>query len=590
MAQGAKIKDINIMIGCPEDAEQYIPAIKKGIENFNIKYGKEYKVHFVSKHYKDDTHSAQGNPQDVINKQLCDSCTLLIAIFYMSAGSANATLQTGTFAEIDYFRQAKKNAFVFEFKGKAVINMRNQQQVEQLGQLIKVLKDKRERILFAEYNDYNGLTEEVEKQLLTYYKKERTRPHRKKNKEKSASAEKNELQMHMDYHMRQFDTRNWLRENFSFYSKSQNLIDGIKEDGSVQYYIGKKERYRTTPTASVLEALYLGELIPCSVCQKMQDWVYSSREDPCDEPDKSKNEKNGHEPEPCDQYGWSWNEGVSVWATSKALNTLIGTGYYKRPDICNDLEICKVTCSALAWLVDQAYENGGWGFQKVIGLPDCAPSVTMTALTLTAITQFLNASDNGSGIVLDNTLEYKLSEAKRKGIQYLLDTKKEDANKIYWEYNGKPSLTGTVWVLDFINVGQKSETGELYHLREKIKKFCLDKIPCTEDELDRYQEEVYFTGGKTKYKDIPKNSKFYSYMPYHIGALLRAGVDPDNEHILTCIRGLIMGRDDYWKGTDRSAGAHQRASCFVIAMALSVIAEWTRNKQLKIMSLENKGL
>ena len=585
MANKTKIKTVNVMVGCPEDAEQFIPAIREGIANFNKNFEKSYKVHLECQHYKGNTHSAQGNPQDIINKQLCDRCELLIAVFYMSAGSANATGKPGTFEEIDYFGKAKKNAFVFEFTGEATITMGDRQQCAQFRELIQQLAANKDKILFAHYEDSAGLTKEVEKQLSIYYKKyyenegkASTKSRRKQNTRAPASPEKNVLQAHMCYHMRQFDFRNRVENGFSFYDKSQDLIDGIKENGSVQYYVRKNERYRTTPTASVLEALYLGGLIPCSVCYKMQDWVYSSRTDPGDEPNKLKNGEIGHKPDDCDQYGWSWNEGVSVWATSKALSTLIRTGYYKRQDIRDNPEICKTTREALSWLAEQAYDNGGWGFQKATNLPDCAPTVTMTALTLTTITQFLNAEDNRSGIKLGDDLEKKLSEAKQKGIQYLLETKKEDAETVYWEYNGVPSLTGTVWVLDFINIGKKNEAGDLYHLRKKIKKFCLDKLPSTKDELDRYQEEVYFTGGETKYKDIPKNKKFYSYMPYHIVVLLRAGVDPDDKHITTCIKELLTG-DDYWKGTDRSAGAHQRASCFVIAMALCAISEWIRVKQ-----------
>lgn len=580
-----KKRNVNIMIGCPEDAEKFIPAIKEGIENFNQKYGESYKIHLEDHHYKRDTYSAPENPQEAINKQLCDSCDLLIAIFYISAGSANATCEPGTFAEIEYFKQNNKNAFVFEFKGTATIDMGNSQQVDQLRGLIEALKKGKKEIFFAEYKDAVELTKEVENQLSIFYKnkniRQRNAPRHKTNKSRGTPApvENNELQTHMHYHMSQFDARNKLENGFSFYSKSQNLINGIREDGSVQYYVGKNERYRTTPTASVLEALYLGDLIPCSVCHKMQDWVYSSRTDPSDEPDKSKSGTKGHVPDDSDQYGWSWNEGVSVWATSKALGILIRTGYYKRQDIRNNLEICDVTRRALSWLADQAYENGGWGFQKDNDLLDCASSVTMTALALTTITQFLNAEDNKSGIKLGNDLEKKLSDAKQKGIQYLLNSKKEDGDKVYWEYNGKPSLTGTVWVLDFINIGRRNEAGGLYFLRKKIKAFCLNMLPDTKDKLEHYQDEVYFTGGKTKYKNIPKNQKFYSYLPYHIVVLLRAGVDPDNAHITTCINALIKG-DDYWKGTDRSAGAHQRASCFVIAMALCVISEWIKTKRI----------
>lgn len=575
-----KLRKKKVMIGCPEDAERYIECVKQGIKDFNSDFGKKYNVELEPTHYKSDMYSTQDNPQKAINEQLCNSCDLLIAIFYLSAGTAEATPKTGTFEEIDYFKNKNRNAFVFCFSGNVNVDLGNEQKREQLKNLLNVLKENQKSILFENYKNENELAQKVKRNLKNFF--ELNNPQKNSPRIKNNKAVKihnrNELQLQMECCMRQNDSWNWMAPQFSFYSKSMKLIDGIREDGSVQYYVGKKERYRTTPVASVLEALYLGALIPESVCRKMQDWVYKSKEDPCDEPNKLKTEETGHKPDDCDQFGWSWNEGVSVWATSKALNTLIMTDYYKREDICNNSEIHGVTCKALNWLADQAYDNGGWGFQKAEDLVDCAASVTMTALTLTTITRFLLATDERNGITLDDDLENKLSEARKKGIDYLLNTKKEKDNKVYWEYNGFPSLTGTVWVLDFINVGKRRETGDLYPLKDKILNFCLENIPSTDDELERYQEEVYFTGGKTKYKKIEKNNKFYSYMPYHIAVLLQAGADPDDKHIMTCIMGLISGKEDYWIGTDRSAGAHQRASCFVIAMALSVIAVWMKRK------------
>lgn len=575
-----KLRKKKVMIGCPEDAERYIESVKLGIKEFNEEYRNTYNVVLETSHYKSDTYSTQDNPQKAINRQLCDSCDLLIAVFYMSAGTAEATNKTGTFEEIDYFKNKDKNAFVFCFTGNANVDLGNKQKREQLNNLLNVLKENQKGIFYADYQNENELAQKVKRNLKNYFElnKSKRKSPRNKNNKAVKTLNRNELQLHMECCMRQNDSWNWMAQQFSFYSKSMKLIDGIREDGSVQYYVGKKERYRTTPVASVLEALHLGALIPESVRRKMQDWVYNSKEDPCDEPNKLKTEETGHKPDDCDQFGWSWNEGVSVWATSKALNTLIMTDYYKREDICNNQEIHEVTCKALNWLADQAYDNGGWGFQKAENLVDCAASVTMTALTLTTITRFLLATEERNGIALDDNLENKLSEAKKKGIDYLLNTKKEIDDKVYWEYNGSPSLTGTVWVLDFINVGKRRETGDLFPLKDKILNFCMENIPSTDDELERYQEEVYFTGGKTKYKKIEKNNKFYSYMPYHIAVLLQAGADPDDKHIMTCIMGLISGKEDYWIGTDRSAGAHQRASCFVIAMALSVIAVWMKRK------------
>lgn len=150
---------------------------------------------------------------------------------------------------------------------------------------------------------------------------------------------------------------------------------------------------------------------------------------------------------------------------------------------------------------------------------------------------------------------------------------------VYWKYDGKPSLTGTVWVLDFINIAQKQEAGELYRRRREIKDFCISRLPADTREYEEYKEEVYFVGGDTKYKNIKKYRKFYSYLPYHIPVILQSGVNlkkEDHIRIEVCIRALTKGNEDFWIGRESGDGDFQPPTCFVRAMALSVVAFWMR--------------
>ncbi len=573
------LKKKKIMLGCPEDAEIFLEPIKEAIKRFNDENSEKFKISLELNHWKEQAHSSAENTQSAINKQLCDTCDCLIALFYKTCGHALTSRKPGTFMEIEYFRNCGKQVFLFKYEGTLEVDLSNHAETDEIKKYFNMLEKEKKNLFFSTYNNKEDLKSKIVKELCTYFGRTK-----KGNSSTKTTKRKHNysVQEQMREHIRFFDkwlavdSRKW---SFSFLEKAENLIEGMQDDGSVQYYIGKTERFRTTPTASTLEALYLADFLPTEVCKIMQDWVYNSRQDTCDEPGTA--EKSvGHKPDDKDQPGWSWNEGVSVWATSKALDTLILTKYYERDDVCKNQEIIKTTRAALEWLAEQQYPSGGWGFQYAPEKAACEESVTMTALALRVITRFLFASPQNKHLSFDNNLERKLSVAKSKGINYLIKNKKTDKNGyVFWEYDGKPSLTGTVWVLDFLNLAVGWEAGELNKYREEIAKFCINSLPSTPQEYEGYNEEVYFVGGETKYKTIEIYSKFYSYMPYHIPVILNSGghfSESELKNVEVCMLALIKGKDEYWNGTDKSLGNYQHPSCFVRAMALYVVAFWMK--------------
>lgn len=595
-----RIETKNIMIGCPEDVEKkFLDKIIESIQEFNEKQGWQFGIRLEAKHWRSKTYSAPENVQEAINKQLCDECDYLLAIFYCSPGSANASKYTGTLTEIKYFCTQKKQVFLHRYNGMASIDLSDAEELKRFKEYLDISVELRKKLYYKSFKNENDLKKVIIEDLTNFFKNisKRKNGNQAKRVRGSKKKDSNPIQDSMRECMRLYD--DWVAIKtkglkFSFYDKAKDLIAGMQADGSVQYYVGNSERFRTTPTASTLDALYLAKLLPDTVRYKMQDWVYNSRQDPCDAPD-DRRPPEGYKPDSNDGPGWSWNEGVSVWATSKALGTLIMTGYYDRSDVFQNNEIMQTTYDALAWLADQEYEEGGWGFQYAPDKAACAPSVTMTALALKVITKFLMDSfKNGSPIKLDHDLEKKLSTAKRKGITYLLNTMKQDEELkyIYWEYDNEPSLTGTIWVLDFINMAQGQEARELYRRRREIVTFCVSRLPSCPREYEERHEEVYFVGGETKYKPIPSHHKFYAYLPYHIPVILQSGVklNPNEDtRIEVCIYALIKGKESYWYGTDASDGSFQHPTCFARAMALSVVAFWMRKTSGELIADKLKG-
>ena len=570
-----RITNVKVMIGCPEDAEIYLKNVKEGIKQFNEEHGDEFGVKLEPCHYKDHTYSSVGNTQEQINKQLCDDCGILIAVFYLTAGSANVSEDVGTLSEIKYFGKKNKQAFIFRYDGDVTLTC--DEKKDKFADLTYLFKENKDKVYYVNFNE-DDLGKVVKNQLKIYYESKK----RESSRRKGGTNNKNHqdsLQDKTRKHIIHCDEWNSLSEAIKLSEKAETLINGMRDDGAVQYYLDSSGRYRTTPVASVLIALSIADLLPLDTRHTMQDWIFASKNDPCDEPNDIR--PAGHKPNPEDEPGWSINEGVSVWTTSKALESLITTGYFDRADIKSDKAKQDVVRKALFWLVDQAYESGGWGFQNYKSEEACQPCVTMTALTLKVISEFWRRKP----VRFSSGEIKKLSDAKKSGIDYLLDNMKTEAQTElpYWEYEGKPSLTATVWVLDFINTDKKS-AGGLYDLRKKIYKYCLSKMPETMDDFDQHKEEVYFAGGQTKYKEIPKNSKFYSYLPYHVHSLMDAGVKPWDGRILVCINALVTGDEEYWFGQDQSSGGIQSPSSFAWAMALSVVAKWSRKISKEILS------
>lgn len=111
--------------------------------------------------------------------------------------------------------------------------------------------------------------------------------------------------------------------------------------------------------------------------------------------------------------------------------------------------------------------------------------------------------------------------------------------------------------------------------RKAIIAGILARLPENDTEFNEYSEEIYFTGGRTKYKEIQRNSKFYSYMPYHVTVLLQSGVSVTDARIINIVKCLINGGRNRWKGKERKGVPAKRTS-FTQAMALSTIATWLR--------------
>ncbi len=366
---------------------------------------------------------------------------------------------------------------------------------------------------------------------------------------------------------------------------TEPLINSINEEGGVSYVLGSQKRYRASTTATVLDALADVNLLPSDAIHQMQDHLYKLRDSFT--PLEKEDDKISKDSE--DKMAWGIDEAPSVWTTSKVLIALITTQYSRRDDFTHkqrtDLR------DSVYWLAEQAYDDGGWGYQHYENSPACKSSVPMTALAMRAI--FLAQKDDSifNADARKASRFHKIKNALSKGKRYLLNHKVENTQRmengdekqtVHWEYAGKAGVAISIWALDALKL---LTTDKMYWqleeeypiLERKVLNFIYDNLP-DQDNLDTYcQSELFFTANAdegVKYKPyLARDKKFYTFIPYVVSSLLDRGENPYNPKIITMIRWLLNNREQHWAIQEYNTAAPCSISA---AMAINVIVKWLK--------------
>lgn len=354
----------------------------------------------------------------------------------------------------------------------------------------------------------------------------------------------------------------------------ENLVDSIADDGSVAYEVNIKGRYRTSTLATVLECMNDIRLLPEEDLKIMQKKLLSLKDEfiPLDATDDvvSKNKE--------DQPAWGIDEAPSVWTTSKALSALFVTKY--KPD---SEEEQKSIAESVTWLANQAYSDGGWGYQKCPEIASCSSNVPMTALAMKALGLALKQD-----YILKEIDIKKISNILLAGLEYLKKNKKEKRDqKCVWQYEEKDNLSVTIWALEAWKIASEAaeinnKKGFYSRIYEKIKpitlKYVVDKLP--EEAEDSNWTECFFRAKKEdglKYKPSPlkKDKAFYSFTPYIISYIIREDESYINDpKILSVIKWVLAHRDNAWLiPTNYNS---DNACTISVAMAINVIVNWLK--------------
>lgn len=358
---------------------------------------------------------------------------------------------------------------------------------------------------------------------------------------------------------------------------TEPLINSINDAGAVSYILNVPERFRISTTATVLDALSDVSLLPRDAIHQMQDQIYFLRDNFV--PITSDDDKINKSQE--DHDAWGIDEAPSVWSTSKAIIALMSTHYVQRDD-CVSKRRSELR-NSVYWLAEQAYPNGGWGYQKYESSPACKPNVPMTALAMKAL--FLAQQD----VVLFNENAKKNSryhtviKALNNGKKYLLDCKESTENgDVYWTYNNKAGVAISIWALDALRLLTTDKRywqfkDEYLELETSVLNFVYGNLP-DQSNLETYsQSELFFiaaTNEGVKYKPTLKSEKrFYTFVPYIVSSLLDRDEDPFKPKIVTMIRWLLENREKHWAIQEYNVSAPCSISA---AMAINVIVKWLK--------------
>lgn len=149
----------NIMVGSPNDVEEYAKIALSAIHEWNIVNSLERRIALVPHHWTSSSYPSLNKPaQSHIDDILVERSDALIAIFGSRIGSPTETSISGTIEEIEHHRIAGKPVMVFFCE-----SLDFNQNIEEL----KAVQDYRKNLkgLYETFKDHNDFAKKVASKL-----------------------------------------------------------------------------------------------------------------------------------------------------------------------------------------------------------------------------------------------------------------------------------------------------------------------------------------------------------------------------------------------------------------------------------------
>lgn len=340
---------------------------------------------------------------------------------------------------------------------------------------------------------------------------------------------------------------------YSMYQLGRDLVDSIEDDGWIPYILGRHDRYRSTPLASCILYLWDAGLLSPNVTETLRQRLFDIRDRM-----PSRETRGPRIKSLADVPAWCVSEGASVWSTSMALLALIEsrTKRNRTQD--------PILVEAAGWLVDQQNTStGGWPFQSTT---NSTPTTPMTALALRAVCAAWTLPGTSENI------RNELRASLHAGTAFLISRLVRRGREAFWEFDGQPSLTATVWALEAFRHDPRGITHDLP--RQEIMSFAVSQLPAEDAE---WKSECFVKEPQTKYAH---QKTFYTFMPSLLPPLLEFGLSPIHPRVVRVVRRLGMAGQDEWRIKEYD----MQACTFTHAMALHALVKWCVRVQTELVN------
>lgn len=152
-----------VMIASPTDVDAERSIIREAISRWNNAHSEHRKIVLMPIGW--ETHSAPemgARPQDILNRQIADSCDLLIGVFWTRIGTATGEYASGSVEEIENHMRAGRPTMLY-FSGAPVeYGSVDRTQYDKLTEFKKSCRD---RGVYNEYSDLNNFRQKLDSHL-----------------------------------------------------------------------------------------------------------------------------------------------------------------------------------------------------------------------------------------------------------------------------------------------------------------------------------------------------------------------------------------------------------------------------------------
>lgn len=157
----------DLLLSYPSDLKELTPLIKGALTEFNNHYGREHGLVIRPIHWQDDAYPTfESSAQVAINKQIADSCDILLACFWTRFGSPTEGYGSGTEEEIERARLSGRQVFLYFLEKPVSPSMLNPAQYQAIADFRKRCKSES---LYFTVEDEHRLVSDFRQKLELFF-------------------------------------------------------------------------------------------------------------------------------------------------------------------------------------------------------------------------------------------------------------------------------------------------------------------------------------------------------------------------------------------------------------------------------------